>query len=276
MGGLFTVGIHHTNKLITCGEIFNILRPCLQIIFIFLQMHFIFLNQKINIFRRQFLSRVGLTQLGVTNICLLLRALIIETLDSVSSSRQPRSSDNLTNTALEESGWVIYRVSLIIITLSWYSSTSQLIDLSIQNSLLYSIWSDSIKILLDKILLFGTPCTIWLIFAQYSQSQLLQKQLNSLVWWSGATGGGDCMWWHSDVQFISTHKSISLPLHVPVQCPLHRGPHHHVEARVLQSRDQRHEWSWPQSQLLSSSDDQLQWISRWSILRSLHRGHHNW
>ena len=98
MGGLFAVGFH-TNQLITCGEIFNILRPSLQIVFIFMQMHFIFLNQKMNIFRRGFLSRVGLTQLAVTNLCLMLRALIVQTLDSVPNSRQPRSSDNFTAAA---------------------------------------------------------------------------------------------------------------------------------------------------------------------------------
>ena len=46
MGGLFEVGFLN-NHLSTCGDIFNILRPTLQIAFVFFQMYFIFLNQKV-------------------------------------------------------------------------------------------------------------------------------------------------------------------------------------------------------------------------------------
>ena len=56
MGGLFTLGLH-SNKLVTCGEVFNILRPSLLIVFIFMQMHFIFLNHKMNVFRKELSTR---------------------------------------------------------------------------------------------------------------------------------------------------------------------------------------------------------------------------
>merc|ERR1719251_833214 len=95
MGGLFTLGLH-SNKLVTCGDVFNILRPSLQIIFIFL-------NHKMNVFRRQLVSRLGLMHLLVTNLCVWLRALIIETVDEVmvgDLERQTRESDNQTNTDL--------------------------------------------------------------------------------------------------------------------------------------------------------------------------------
>ena len=102
MGGLFTLGLH-SNKLVTCGDVFNILRPSLQIIFIFMQMHFIFLNHKMNVFRRQLVSRLGLMHLLVTNLCVWVRALIIETVDEVmvgDLERQTRESDNETNISL--------------------------------------------------------------------------------------------------------------------------------------------------------------------------------
>ena len=102
MGGLFTLGLR-SNQLVTCGEVFNILRPSLQIIFIFMQMHFIFHNHKMNVFRRQLVSRAGLMHLLVTNLCLWVRALIMETGDDVLTGnlgRQTRESDNETNFGL--------------------------------------------------------------------------------------------------------------------------------------------------------------------------------
>ena len=76
MGGLFTLGLH-SNRLITCGEIFNILRPSLQIIFIFMQMHFIFLSHKMNVFRRPLVTRLGLMQLVVTNLSISCPVIVL-------------------------------------------------------------------------------------------------------------------------------------------------------------------------------------------------------
>ena len=106
MGGLFTVGLH-SNNLITCGEIFNILRPSLQIVFIFMQMHFVFLSHKMNVFRRRLMTRLGLSHLLVSNVSLWLRALIRETVEASYSGdlgdlgeRLARDTDNLTSPGL--------------------------------------------------------------------------------------------------------------------------------------------------------------------------------
>ena len=44
MGGLFTLGLGGSS-LVTCGELASVLRPSLQLLFIFLQMHFLFLTR---------------------------------------------------------------------------------------------------------------------------------------------------------------------------------------------------------------------------------------
>ena len=107
MGGLFSVGLH-SNNLITCGEIFNILRPSLQIVFIFMQMHFVFLSHKMNVFRRKLMTRLGLSHLLVSNLSLWLRALIRETVETSYSGdlgdRMARDTENLTRSALVSSG----------------------------------------------------------------------------------------------------------------------------------------------------------------------------
>ena len=97
---MFTVGLH-SNNLITCGEIFNILRPSLQIVFIFMQMHFVFLSHKMSVFRRKLMTRLGLSHLLVSNVSLWLRALITETVEASYSGRErlARNTDNLTSTS---------------------------------------------------------------------------------------------------------------------------------------------------------------------------------
>ena len=117
MGGLFTLGLH-SNRLITCGEIFNILRPSLQIIFIFMQMHFIFLSHKMNVFRRPLVTRLGLMQLVVTNLSIWLRAMITETMEaghSEAGERLARTVENVTESDEEGNlicdGAVIFSLS---------------------------------------------------------------------------------------------------------------------------------------------------------------------
>ena len=44
MGGLFTLGLGGSS-LVTCGEVARVVRPSLQLLFIFLQMHFLFLTR---------------------------------------------------------------------------------------------------------------------------------------------------------------------------------------------------------------------------------------
>lgn len=53
--------------------LFRFLRPSLQLVFIFFQMYFVFLNQKMNIYRRKFTTRLGLMHLIATNICVWLK-----------------------------------------------------------------------------------------------------------------------------------------------------------------------------------------------------------
>jgi len=77
MGGLFEVGFLN-NHLSTCGDMFNILRPTLHIVFIFFQMYFIFLNHKMNIYKRKFVTRLGLMHMIATNICVWLKVLVTE------------------------------------------------------------------------------------------------------------------------------------------------------------------------------------------------------
>jgi len=77
MGGLFEVGFLN-NHLSTCGDMFNILRPTLQIAFVFFQMYFIFLNHKMNIYKRKFVTRLGLMHMIATNICVWVKVLVME------------------------------------------------------------------------------------------------------------------------------------------------------------------------------------------------------
>eukprot|EP00090_Calanus_glacialis_P007099 TRINITY_DN15569_c0_g1_i5.p1 TRINITY_DN15569_c0_g1~~TRINITY_DN15569_c0_g1_i5.p1 ORF type:complete len:810 (-),score=174.60 TRINITY_DN15569_c0_g1_i5:104-2533(-) len=77
MGGLFEVGFLE-NHLSTCGDMFNILRPTLQIAFVFFQMYFIFLNHKMNIYKRKFVTRFGLMHMIATNVCVWIKALVME------------------------------------------------------------------------------------------------------------------------------------------------------------------------------------------------------
>ena len=103
MGGLFSLGLH-SNNLITCGEIFNILRPSLQIIFIFMQMHFVFLSHNMKVFRRPLVTRLGLMQLAVTNVSIWLRAMVTEIVESGDLSlgdRQARTTENVTDLEMD-------------------------------------------------------------------------------------------------------------------------------------------------------------------------------
>ena len=62
-----------------CSNLFSVIRPLLQMIFVFVQMYFIFLNQKMNIYKNRFLSRFGLMHMIATNLCVWLNVLILET-----------------------------------------------------------------------------------------------------------------------------------------------------------------------------------------------------
>jgi hypothetical protein len=62
-----------------CKNLFSVIRPILQMSFVFVQMYFIFLNQKMNIYKNKFMSRFGLMHMIATNLCVWLHVLILET-----------------------------------------------------------------------------------------------------------------------------------------------------------------------------------------------------
>ena len=61
------------------ADLATFLRPTLQLLFIFCQMYFVFLNHKMNIYRRKFATRLGLMHLIATNLCVWLKVLVLET-----------------------------------------------------------------------------------------------------------------------------------------------------------------------------------------------------
>ena len=52
-----------------CKNLFSVIRPLLQMVFVFVQMYFVFLNHKMNIYKNKFMSRIGLMHMIATNIC---------------------------------------------------------------------------------------------------------------------------------------------------------------------------------------------------------------
>merc|ERR1719192_3332709 len=53
-------------------------RPATQVIFILLQTYFLFLNNRMNLYKRKGASRLGLVHLAATNLCIWLKELIHE------------------------------------------------------------------------------------------------------------------------------------------------------------------------------------------------------
>ena len=78
LGGEFSLGTAGGSKLVSCGDIFLVLRPGAQILFTFAQMYFIFLSHKLPVFRRRLAARLGLAHLAATNLALWLRAVVAE------------------------------------------------------------------------------------------------------------------------------------------------------------------------------------------------------
>ena len=74
-----------------CNNVFSVLRPVLQMFFVFVQMYFIFLNQKMNIYKSKFVSRFGLMHMIATNLCIWFNVLILETSHEIMHSRHATS-----------------------------------------------------------------------------------------------------------------------------------------------------------------------------------------
>ena len=60
------------------GLLLLAVRPATQIIFILLQTYFLFLNNRMNLYKRKGTSRLGLIHLAATNLCIWLKELIQE------------------------------------------------------------------------------------------------------------------------------------------------------------------------------------------------------
>ena len=65
--------------------------PSKQMFFVFVQMYFIFLNQKMNIYKSKFVSRFGLMHMIATNLCIWFNVLILETSHEIMHSRHATS-----------------------------------------------------------------------------------------------------------------------------------------------------------------------------------------
>ncbi len=88
------------DKSADCKNLFSVIRPILQMTFVFIQMYFIFLNQKMNIYKNKFMSRFGLMHMIATNFCVWLNVLILETSHEIADSHMDNehtsaSSDDL-------------------------------------------------------------------------------------------------------------------------------------------------------------------------------------
>ena len=85
IGALIYSGIEvggHLEKELVHTECANLLllavRPATQVIFILLQTYFLFLNNRMNLYKRKGASRLGLVHLAATNLCIWLKELIHE------------------------------------------------------------------------------------------------------------------------------------------------------------------------------------------------------
>ena len=65
--------------------------PPQQMFFVFVQMYFIFLNQKMNIYKSKFVSRFGLMHMIATNLCIWFNVLILETSHEIMEGRHATS-----------------------------------------------------------------------------------------------------------------------------------------------------------------------------------------
>ena len=70
-------------KSSNCNNLFSVIRPLMQMTFVFVQMYFIFLNQKMNIYKNKLMSRFGLMHMIATNLCTWLNVLVMETSHSI-------------------------------------------------------------------------------------------------------------------------------------------------------------------------------------------------
>lgn len=80
-----------------CYMILRGINPCLQMIFTFMQMYFIFMNSRLNIHRFKVIARFGLMHIVATNICVWVRTLVIEYIKEVTIYHQKLFNDTRIN-----------------------------------------------------------------------------------------------------------------------------------------------------------------------------------
>lgn len=88
-----------------CNNLFSVIRPLLQMTFVFVQMYFIFLNQKMNVYKNKLMSRFGLMHMIATNLCVWLNVLILETHHEIQDLQSQHKRSVLSNdTSITDSG----------------------------------------------------------------------------------------------------------------------------------------------------------------------------
>ncbi|KAK7091221.1 proton channel OtopLc-like isoform X3 [Littorina saxatilis] len=86
-----------------CSEVIQAVKPFLHLVFIFVQMYFIFMNSKMCINHHRTFARFGLMHMAATNICVWFRAIVVETLHEIqiANRNHSASSYHVTSTGIE-------------------------------------------------------------------------------------------------------------------------------------------------------------------------------
>ncbi|XP_076437548.1 proton channel OtopLc-like isoform X2 [Babylonia areolata] len=66
-----------------CGGAIQAVKPFLHLLFTFIQMYFIFMNSKMCINHHKTFARFGLMHMAATNVCVWLRAIVVQTLHEI-------------------------------------------------------------------------------------------------------------------------------------------------------------------------------------------------
>ena len=107
------------DKNSNCSNLFSVIRPILQMIFVFVQMYFVFLNQKMNIYKNKFMSRFGLMHMIATNFCVWLNVLILEkdheikNIKGSSHHKRDAHEEIVTNFTTSSNFWMKFDIRLL-------------------------------------------------------------------------------------------------------------------------------------------------------------------
>jgi len=169
MGGLFEVGFQN-NYLSTCGDMFNILRPTLHIVFIFFQMYFIFLNHKMNIYKRKFVTRLGLMHMIATNICVWFKVLVTESNQQILNleSFRERNARDAGNQSLLEVNMNDIDLNYDLVNETFITASDNDMDTpevqyTCDNQIIYQLQEDSSPYLYPCLVQFSLICAVVLL-----------------------------------------------------------------------------------------------------------------